>query len=117
MLGVAGYSGEFLPLRSLSDLGVRSEASEKSSPLFRHFEAHSDDYVMKYSSGTNIRESPVGVKRWDALNKNGGTMGRFSTATRPLGWGKYDSKDGGARAKQEDRAERNAEGSCRVESA
>ena len=75
------------------------------------------DALNKYSSGANIRESPVGVKRWDALNKNGGTMGRFSTATRPQGWGKYDSKDGGARAKQEDRAERNAEGSCRVESA
>jgi hypothetical protein len=58
LLGVAGYSGEFLPLRSLSDLGVRSEASEKSSPLFRHFEAHSGDYVTK----------------------NGGMMGRFPAA-------------------------------------
>jgi hypothetical protein len=33
--------------RSLSDLGNRSEASGKSSPFFRSFEAHSGNYATK----------------------------------------------------------------------
>ena len=34
-------------VRSLSALGNRSEASGKSSPLFRSFEAHSENYATK----------------------------------------------------------------------
>jgi hypothetical protein len=32
---------------SLSDLGNRSEARGKSSPFFRSFEAHSENYATK----------------------------------------------------------------------
>ena len=48
----------FRSVRSLSDLGVRSEASEESNPIFRDFEAHSGDYATR----------------------NRGKMGRFTTA-------------------------------------
>ncbi len=61
-------------------LGGRSEASGKVSPFFRHFEAHSGDYVTKNSPGANFRVSPEGVKRMDALNENGGIRGRFLIA-------------------------------------
>jgi hypothetical protein len=50
------------------------------SPFFRHFEAHSGDYVTKNSPGANFRVSPEGVKRMDALNENGGIRGRFLIA-------------------------------------
>ena len=63
--------------RSLSGIGNRSEASGKSRPAFRSFEANSGNYSTKNSSGTNFRASPEGVKRRDALNKMIGKMDRF----------------------------------------
>jgi hypothetical protein len=55
---MSGFTGLPLVDRSLSDLGVRSEASGKASPFFRHFEAHSGAYVTR----------------------NGGKVGRFPAA-------------------------------------
>ena len=66
--------------RSLSGLGNRSEASGKSRPAFRSFEANSGEDSTKNSLGTNFRASPERVKRRDALSKMIGRMDRFPAA-------------------------------------
>ncbi len=48
-------------------------------------------YVTKNSRGANFRVSPEGVKRMDALNKNGGIRGRFPIAARLHGCRRYSS--------------------------